>query len=165
MAEGRDVWQVLDKPRGQQELAGAVPPAVLESHLEAAFDLVRIANPDNADLDAGYCLSYSRPMRRSSAGLVPSRVRNPLTPCDTRLRRLPASHRSTRRRQRPRMRAALRPVGPPQTMTTSSMGAEGGAGELYGTGVLGKGSVWLRSYQWPARQSVPAGGKGPAERR
>src|SRR5687767_1846703 len=37
------------------------------------------------------------------------------------LRGRPLSHTSTRRRQRPSTRAALRPAGPPPTMTTSYM--------------------------------------------
>src|SRR5688572_30806685 len=50
---------------------------------------------------------------------MPSRVRKPCSPVERALRGWPSSHSSTRRRQRPRMSAALRPAGPPPTMITS----------------------------------------------
>ena len=70
------------------------------------------------------------PKTPDNSSLSPSRVKKPFTPCETLLRGWPASHRSTRRRQRPKMRAAFRPAGPPPTITTSYAGAGGVSGAL-----------------------------------
>src|SRR5688500_13674739 len=50
---------------------------------------------------------------------MPSRVRKPCRPVERAFRGRPSSHSSTRRRQRPRMSAALKPAGPPPTIITS----------------------------------------------
>src|SRR5688572_24866642 len=60
-------------------------------------------------------------MRRNSRGGMPSRDRKPCIACDAALRGRPVSQTSTRRRQRPRMSAALSPAGPAPTMMTSYM--------------------------------------------
>src|SRR5436190_7172691 len=52
---------------------------------------------------------------------MPSRVRNPCIARDAALRGRPVSHTSTRRRERPRISAALSPAGPAPTMITSYM--------------------------------------------
>src|SRR5216683_6335118 len=58
-------------------------------------------------------------IRRNSEGRQPSRERYPCMPPDAALRGWPSSQSSTRRRQRPRIRAAFNPAGPPPMMITS----------------------------------------------
>ncbi len=68
-----------------------------------------------------YGASCSRPIRSSSSGGVPSRVKQLCAVGEGALRGAPASTTSTRRRDRPSTSAALSPAAPPPTTTTSIM--------------------------------------------
>src|SRR3954464_13461156 len=71
----------------------------------------------------GYFLTSPLASSRNSAGGIPSRERKPCSARDRILRGWPASMRQTRRQQRPRISAALRPAGPPPMMRTSNASA------------------------------------------
>src|SRR5689334_6200110 len=67
----------------------------------------------------GYGASCSRAVARNSAGGMPSRVTKLWIAWARALRGVPLSARRTLARPRPSKSAALRPAGPPPTMTTS----------------------------------------------
>jgi hypothetical protein len=115
LPDSRNLRQFVRRARGDQEPSRLQRPASCKTDCEAGLD-----RDDGAreQLDAvGGRLFATR--SSNSCGGIPSRERKPCMCAAGAFRGAPESTTTTRRRARPRTRAALRPAAPPPTMPTS----------------------------------------------
>src|SRR5215208_8318257 len=112
LPDPRNVRQVVDEPRGDQQPPGADPAAVLEHHGEAAVDRL-----GRGDASIEHLRSVATDLlppgleQRGRGHAVPGE--EPVDPGGWRVARLAASMTNTERRDLPRISAPPRPATPP----------------------------------------------------